>query len=276
MAQLAPFPTFLIIGFRRNATRWLRFNLNQHPDICAPPIHPAFFTSDERMATIGLRGYRELFADWNGEEHLGEASWEYVDWAHEPAAAAVRIRRLLPDVRLIALVDNPIVRYQSALRQSLRWGEIPPDTQVEDFWRVEVEPAHAIKLIVEGMQWLSLRPYWDRFGDQLLTLFLDDVRADPAAAYRDVLRHIGADDSFVPPDIGDVRYSDRSVVDIPDPSLSSQQLLYAWNRVDVEGLAFETGRDLSSWDPGVGPDTPTAEQLFQLMMSDATKGPWSD
>ena len=48
----APHPTFVIIGAKRAATRWLRFNLDRHPDICAPPLHLDYFSDPDRKTLL--------------------------------------------------------------------------------------------------------------------------------------------------------------------------------------------------------------------------------
>ena len=47
-----PLPNFLIIGAARCATRWLRFNLNQHPDVFMPPV-PARLLRARRPSVRG-------------------------------------------------------------------------------------------------------------------------------------------------------------------------------------------------------------------------------
>ena len=243
---LPPYPSFLIIGFRHNATRWLRFNLDRHPSIYAPPVHPRFFVSDERMAEVGLRGYREIFTGWSDPLVIGEASWEYADWTHDPVRTAHRIRRVLPDVRLVAMVDDPVRNFRSALDHARRIGQAPLDLDLDRFYHLDVEVGLGLRLLVGGMQWQSLRPFHE-------------------ATYRRVLRHIGVDDAFVPPDIAVPRFGDRGAPEVTPPSLAAQQFLYAWSRDDVDRLAEATGRDLRAWDPGIGPDTPSGDELFALL-----------
>ena len=54
---LPPLPSFVIIGAPGCATRWLRFNLDRHPEIYAPPrfgrAEPAFLFDDERLTWRG-------------------------------------------------------------------------------------------------------------------------------------------------------------------------------------------------------------------------------
>jgi hypothetical protein len=262
----APLPTFLIIGAARNATRWLRFNLDQHPDVHAPPLDTGFFVDEERMNSLGHRWYREQFPDWNGQAHLGEASPVYLDWVHGPGLMAETIRKHLRGVNLIAIVDDPVLRFRSALRHHIRWGRVPADVDVEGFYNLMAERELAIAEVQAGMQGTSLRPYKSLFGDRLKTLFVEDIRRDPASAYREVLEHIGADPSFVPEGLAQPRFSDRSVVDVPMPSTKTHQLLYMWYRVDVEHLEELTGRDCSAWDPGADDDIPSTEELLGAMV----------
>ena len=139
------------------------------------------------------------------------------------------------------------------------------DVDIERFYRLEVAPEQGMRMLGEGMQWQSLRPFRETFGDQLLIVFLDDVQTDPAGTYRQVLRHVGVDDSFVPPDVGVPRFQGRDLPEVAPPSLGARQFVYAWNRDDVGLLAAETGRDLGAWDPGIGPDTPSGEDLIEIM-----------
>jgi hypothetical protein len=262
LAVLPPFPTFLVIGVRRNATRWLRFNLDAHPEICAPPFTLDFFADADRMSRLGLRWYREQFTEWDGEPHVGEVSCSYTAYSHQPAEIAARIQRLLPDVRLVAVVGDPTERFYSELHHLVRVGVVPPDVDVDAFFQLMVHQEAAISTVVSGLQGAMLKLYADRFGDQLQVVLMDDVRADPVGTYRSVLRHIGADPEHVPAGLDQVRYSDRHVVELAEPNLEAKRFLYAWYRPDMEVLEEVTGRDLSAWDPGMGPDTPTTEMIL--------------
>src|SRR5262245_20945189 len=50
--RAAPLPNFLIIGAQKSATRWLRSNLAQHPEIYAAPTELSYFNNAERMADL--------------------------------------------------------------------------------------------------------------------------------------------------------------------------------------------------------------------------------
>jgi hypothetical protein len=249
LAVPAPHPTFLIIGAERAATRWLRFNLDQHPDICAPPVHLDYFSDPQRMTSFGYRWYRRQFATHRGEPFVGECSPSYMMWKNQPAAVARRIHKALPDVRLIAIVRHPIDRLVSAVRHHVRWGRLPPG--VDPFTLIaQGGPATtALDVLGSSVIFSSLYPFVDRFGDQLQVLFYDDIVSDPAAVYRDALAHIGAPTTFEPADLGRVRYSDAGIVDLPELGDDQRLALWQWFRQDVDQLAEWAGRDLSSWYP---------------------------
>ena len=62
-----PLPTFLIIGAERSGTRWLRANLEEHPDVFTPPASLSYFNNRDRMRKRGIKGYRQQFQGWSGE-----------------------------------------------------------------------------------------------------------------------------------------------------------------------------------------------------------------
>src|SRR5262245_12635623 len=109
-----PLPTFLIIGAQKSATRWLRTNLGLHPDVYAVDEELWFFNDiNHRFTKRGLPWYRAQYDGWSGEPLLGEATPGYMMLRHDPALVAERIGEVVPDVRLIAVLRNPVDRAQS-------------------------------------------------------------------------------------------------------------------------------------------------------------------
>jgi uncharacterized protein (TIGR03086 family) len=254
----APLPTFLIIGAQKSGTRWLRINLGKHHEVYAAPTETQFFHSPERFA-LGLDWYRAQFPDWSGESIVGEATPGYMIWRHRPRRVAERIKQVVPDVRLIAILRNPVDRAQSALVHSERGGKIPPDSNLLEVIR-RTPPEHdPLGLVSGGWYAASLRPYRQLFGDQLLVLLHDDIVADPARVYRRALVHIGADLDFVPTDLETVLFSNQrprrsASEEAPDEqrelSEEERQQVFAYFRADARILGPMIGRDLSRWDPG--------------------------
>jgi hypothetical protein len=258
-------PTFLIIGAQKSATRWLRFNLHQHPDVFTTPAELEFFNYRQNFDDLGIEWYRRQLKGWAGESAVGESTPGYMMWRHDPEAVAERIEQVIPDVRLIAILRNPVDRAQSALVHQVRRRRLPPDAHL-----IDVVRAHAPLdddpwgLVSGGWYARSLAPFMRRFGEQLLVLLHDDIAVDAARVYATSLRHLGVDSTFIPTDLDAVRYSNK---DLPlfrrlvrrrdrkgpwrgsEPSLAEREELFEHFRDEVRALEELIGRDLTSWEP---------------------------
>jgi hypothetical protein len=117
-----------------------------------------------------------------------------------------RIRATLPDVRLVAILRDPVARLYSHYvmnRQMNREINLEP---LDLAAAIEAEPAR----IADGWGWdwhyvavglyaRQLRRYFDLFPrEQILVLLYDDLVRDPIGTFRAVCRHIGVDEGFVP------------------------------------------------------------------------------
>jgi hypothetical protein len=244
----APHPTFLIIGAERAATRWLRFNLDKHPDICAPPLHLDYFSDPRRITEYGYRWYRRQFTTYRGEPFVGECSPSYMMWKNQPSAVARRILKALPDVRLIAIVRDPIDRFYSSVRHHVRWGRLPLGPSLYGMI-TDDDIFSSLDPIGSSLQFSSLYPFVGRFGEQLEVMFYDDLLEDPVAFYRRAVAHIGASTRFEPEGLDRVLYSDAGKVDLAPFSDLERQIVFQFFQADVDGLGEWAGRDLSSWQP---------------------------
>lgn len=110
----------------RCATTTVHYVLDQHPQICMSPVKETnFFKSDAEprggsgdgaldLEELGispddLRVYEDLFRDANGAIAIGETSPAYL----YHSGSADRIRALIPDTRLIAILRHPVDRAYS-------------------------------------------------------------------------------------------------------------------------------------------------------------------
>ena len=203
-------PSFVIIGAQKSATRWLRSNLGRHPDIFTARAEMHFWNSARRVEKHGIDWYRDQFEGWNGEPIVGEATPGYMIWRHHPAYVAQRMQEQLPDLKLIALLRNPVDRAQSAMLHHMRRQRIPVGSRLIDVVR-EQRPSESdwFCLVSGGWYAASLQPFLDRFGDRLLVLFHDEVAVDPVRPYQAALRHVGADPSFLPAELSQVVFSNQ-------------------------------------------------------------------
>ncbi len=264
-----PLPNFLIIGAQKSATRWLRHNLGLHPDIFTADYELAFFNR-RRYQTLGTDWYRAQFDGWSGEQFVGEATPGYMIWHHAPAGVARRIKDTVPDVKLIAILRNPVDRANSAMVHHKRRERIRPNAKLMDLVRAQPPEEERYGLIAGGWYAATLRPYKRLFGDQLLVLLQDDVRDDPLPVYERALQHIGAPSSFVPSELDEVVFSNQQGSGRWRSELSPEDRaeLYEYFREDIRKLERMFDLDLSMWHPdpsftapGSGPGGAAARML---------------
>jgi hypothetical protein len=247
-----PLPRFVVIGAQKSATRWLRKNLGEHPDIFTPRSELHFWNVEHRVRELGLDWYREKFEGWNGEPIVGEATPGYMIWRHDPARVAARMKELRPDTRLIALLRNPIDRANSAMVHHIRRGRLPTDSRLVDVVKERTPPEKdRFCLVTGGWYAASLEPFLDAFGDGLLVLWQDEIATDPVGVYEAALRHIGASSGFRPPELSKVMFSNRNTKAPRRYELTHDDRLEMWEyfREDVACLEEMLDVDLSRWQP---------------------------
>ena len=117
-------PNFIVIGAAKCGTTSLVHYLAQHPQVFmsaekeprffAPEFFTKYISGPIRKGTIRnemeVKEYEGLFDDVTTEKAIGEASTEYIFFPETPK----RIKKLLPDVKLIAILRNPSDRAFSA------------------------------------------------------------------------------------------------------------------------------------------------------------------
>ncbi len=101
-------PDFIVAGVRRCGTTWLHRCLSEHPDIALPAATKELFFFD-RNWDRGVEWYARYFADCPPGKRYGEVSPSYFNAAQAPA----RIESVLPDVKLVFILRNPLGRVMS-------------------------------------------------------------------------------------------------------------------------------------------------------------------
>jgi hypothetical protein len=245
-----PLPTFIIIGAQKSATRWLRQNLGCHPDIFTAPREVKYFNHPERVAALGTDWYRAQFEGWAGEPVSGEATPGYLMLGHHPHEVATRIKAAVPDVRLIALLRNPMDRAYSAFVHHKRAERIRPGARLLDTVRSCAPEDDWMGIVTGGWYAASLGPFLDVFGDQLLVLLHEELGPDPGTVFERAVRHVGAAAGFVPPSLDEVVFSNQVGVGVASGMSDAERSeLFEYFRDDVDRLEPMLGRDLSMWRP---------------------------
>jgi hypothetical protein len=225
--NLLPLPTFLIIGAQKSGTRWLRHNLGRHPEVFTADREIEFFN---HHFAEGPGWYRRQFVGWTGQRLVGEATPGYSFHRDDPLVNAGRVHAVLgPDVRIVAILRDPVQRARSAYLHHLRHGNIDPDADMVEYLRVLDPVADPLGLISGGWYGRSLQPYVDRFGNGVRVEFHDDAQKGPADVVLRVLHHIGVEDDWEPEGADEVRnagvdQTSRKFPDHPALAVSAEDL----------------------------------------------------
>jgi hypothetical protein len=209
-------PNFLVLGAAKAGTNALFHYLRQHPQVYMSPWkEPKFFAFESREeltfraangreapvnATVILdrAEYEQLFDGAMDESALGEASPQYLYAEKAPA----RIKRFVPEMRLIAVLRNPVGRAFSSYQHLVRDGLEPLDFGAAldaEPERIAQNYAFLYRYTDLGFYKRQLDRYEELFpAEQLLVLLYDDLRDDHEAVCRQVFSFLGVDEDFVP------------------------------------------------------------------------------
>lgn len=195
-------PDFLDLGPGQAASTWLAQHLDAHPGVHVAAKKETHYFS-RFLNETSLREYASYFAGADAAVR-GEFSPGYSILRRDRIAL---IRRLMPDVKLLMVLRNPIERSWSGARRVMpRLGLSSDDDALLDYLDVEwayrtpgVEPlAGAYQPgLLEGNYSEALDNWLAKFpAAQMLTIFFEDIREQPARTLARVCRHIGADPDF--------------------------------------------------------------------------------
>ena len=192
-------PSFLLIGAQRAGTTSLFYYLCSHPDVSRPATKEIHFFDDNYWR--GPDWYRSFFPLSAGSNRVtGEATPYYL---FHPAVPE-RVEATIPDVRLVALLRNPVDRAYAHFHKMRRMGierlsfkkALAAEEQrlageeerllADPRYRSEHHRRHAYVrrgLYADQLErWLASFP-----RDQLLVLRSEDFFARPAEVYAETL-----------------------------------------------------------------------------------------
>lgn len=192
-------PNFCIVGAMRSGTTSLARYLGAHPDVfMAPRKEVRYF---DRYFDRGLEWYRSQFREAGSERAIGEAT-PYMRYR----ASIERMAAALPDLRLIAILRNPVDRayshYWMRQAQGHETSEFPEAVSPELHGTADRD-APAGRYLRWGRyveQLVQVCEFYPR--EQLHVVILEELRAAPPDVYGEVCRFLGVDDAFVPPNLG--------------------------------------------------------------------------
>ncbi len=203
-------PNFLIVGAPKAGTTSLYHYLRQHPQVFMSPLkEPRYFAyvgakpsgtgpgdAQSSSAVVTTHSeYVKLFEGAHGYKASGEASPNYL---YSPEAPA-EIARMLPDVRLIAILRNPIDRAYSHFMHLRRDGRETvtdlleacgmEDDRISRGWEWSWHYRRA------GLYGEQIRRYLENFpADAMHIVLFEDLKENAQETLAGICRFIGVDD----------------------------------------------------------------------------------
>lgn len=203
--SLRGLPSALIIGAQKAGTTSLFNYLVQHPDVL-PPLSKEVHYFDLHYAR-GSNWYRGRFP-YARQLRRGSLTVDATPYYLAHPMAPLRAAQLLPDVRLIVLLRNPVDRALSHYQHEVRGGREPLsfaeaiDREAErlagEEERLRTEPNyysfnhHRYSYTRRGLYLQQLRGWLQQFSrSQLLVIQSERLFSDPRAATSAVHRFLG-------------------------------------------------------------------------------------
>jgi len=207
-------PNFLIIGAAKSGTTSLYEYLKAHPQVYTSPIkEPKFFGLEgEKLNFQGpddakanhtiitdIKTYQSLFQGVSNEIAIGEAS----PWYLYLQKAPVQIYKYVPQVKIIAILRNPVDRAYSNFLHQCRFGAEPltdfalalreEKIRMQSNWR----PFWYYKQL--GFYYIQLKRYFELFDRSQIRIYLYEELCDRLLLLlKDIFQFLGVDDRFVP------------------------------------------------------------------------------
>lgn len=209
-------PTFLLIGAMKSGTTALARFLSGHPEVwCPKRKEPNYFTVEPIFGKSGTWGegldrYRERFEPGRDVRQRGDASTPYSmatlggTGPDDGTARPERIRALLPDVKLLYLLRDPISRIESQYAHLLH------------LWQLEGEPID--EAVRRYPHFLDISRYAFQIGnylevfprEQVLLLQFEEMRRDPGPMVRSIWDFLGVDSDVEVDGLGEVHNERRT------------------------------------------------------------------
>ena len=247
-------PNFLIIGAARSGTTTLYSHLQLHPDVYLPANkrpEPHFFLKSAEYDK-GLEYYRaRYFSAWLGQKAVGEASTSYLFGADVPR----RVHAVLPSVKLICILRNPVERAFSSYWHTVKAGlerlsfaeavatEAARRDELAGTPAGEIAPfAYAERGLYHSqlIRWLAI---FDRA--QMKIVIFDDFVRNPQGALADIARFLEVSPGALPG--REVEMENKSVPEGARMPAETRAMLVETFRDDVTQLGALLGRDLTHW-----------------------------
>jgi hypothetical protein len=246
---LGRLPNLMIVGAQKSGTTWLHRALGKSAQVFSTDVKElTHFNQRDALDEDRLREYRGNFPVWSDAAYLMESTPHYFRVPNHDGDVdvAANIDAVLPDVRLVVMLRNPVDRYESAYIHHMMQQRI-------DYVEEITEVTDYMSMVSLGNYATILRHWQDRFPD-IHVIVYDDVVADPSAVVDGVFEWLEIDRDVSDDDLmfrtNDKQRKNKRLENwdvMPRLSQAARDELRAVYADEVRDLSAMLGRDLTGW-----------------------------
>jgi len=192
-------PNFLCIGSERCASTWLYYVLEKHPEIkVSRPKELKFFSKN--FISQSFQDYFSHFDPEEGEDIKPLRGEMSVQYARLSIRRVKTIKKLLPDLKIIFLIRNPIDRTWSAACSE--FGHIR-GRKLQNIADLEYMVYSLRPRSLQYSNYYRTLKIWKKvFGkDAVLICLSEEIRKNPEIQIQKILSHIGASHHEISSDV---------------------------------------------------------------------------
>ena len=196
-------PDFLIVGTARGGTCSLWSYLHNHPDVFLAESYALNFFNSKHGRS--LNWYKRQFKNNKGERAIGEVASRYMDNEYAP----VQIYKIIPDIKLVFSLRNPIIRAYSHYWLRVSKAEEPrsfeESVKQELYYLNSGSKPRCFPYISIGFYYQHVERYLRYFDrEQMYFIVFEDFIREPLKTIKDICNFWGISSDYVPPNIGQV------------------------------------------------------------------------
>lgn len=189
-------PNFLIVGAMKAGTSWLAYNISHHPDVFVPKEELHFFNWQSNFAK-GRGWYEQQFAGGAGKKAIGEKTAGYLLGRPEPSFIKAYLDS---DVKIIAVLRDPVTRAVSQINHHIRYGDISPflpaDNLIGTSQFAKIDKQFAI--LERGNYYHQVKDFRECFGaaNMLIVVNEIDIKQQAQATLQKTCEFLAVDPNF--------------------------------------------------------------------------------
>jgi len=191
-------PNFIICGTQKGGTSALYYFLKKHPEIYLPPKKEVHYFDLNYQK--GLKWYEKHFKGASSKyKAIGEASPSYMYLEEVPE----RIHEVLPDVKLIFILRNPVDRayshYWHEVKLGYEWLSFEEAIKVEQERLAKGDIINRIhySYLDRGEYIEQIKRFRKYFSkDQILVLITEELKSNPEIIMRQIFEFLQVNPDF--------------------------------------------------------------------------------